>query len=84
VREFVANKVLDLDTPQFVPEEQILIGGKCLDAIGEALDEIFGISGAGLAGDNLNKTDAPVGSSYHRDCHQITSASELAWYSIVA
>src|SRR5258708_10293912 len=45
VRELGANKVLDVDSMPFVSDEQILIGRKRVDAIGEALDEIFKILG---------------------------------------
>jgi hypothetical protein len=37
--------ILDLHSFPFIPNEQLLIGRQRLDAFGEVLDEIFGVSG---------------------------------------
>jgi hypothetical protein len=39
--ELGMNQVLDVDSIPFVADEQVLIGRKRLDALGEALNEIF-------------------------------------------
>jgi hypothetical protein len=59
--ELAANKVVDVNSPPLVPDEQVLIGGKRPNAIGEALDEIFGIFGGGLASDSVHNADRFLG-----------------------
>jgi hypothetical protein len=49
--ELSANQVLYLDPMPFTFDEEVLIGGKRLDALVEAFDEMFGIAGGGLASD---------------------------------
>jgi hypothetical protein len=43
-RELGANQVLDFDPMPLVPDEEVLICRKRLDALGEVFDEIFGSS----------------------------------------
>jgi hypothetical protein len=38
-RELGANQVLDFDPSPFVPDEEVLIGCKRLDALGKSLDD---------------------------------------------
>src|SRR5260370_11953612 len=59
--ELGANQVFDLDPIPFVADEQVLIGRKRLDALGEALDEIFGISGGGLVSDRVDNAEHVLG-----------------------
>src|SRR5260370_1427951 len=61
MRELGANQVRDLDPIPFVADEQVLIGRKRLDALGEALDEIFGISGGGLVSDGVDDAEHILG-----------------------
>src|SRR5258707_4692645 len=51
------SQVLDLDPFPFVPDQQVLIGRKRLDALGEALDEIFGVPAGGLVGDRVHDAE---------------------------
>src|SRR5215467_14521410 len=57
VRELGANQILDLDPIPLVADQQVLIGRKRLDALGEALNEIFGISGGGLVSDRIHDAE---------------------------
>src|SRR5262249_41769923 len=61
MRELSAGEVRDLDSIPFIADEQVLIGGKRLDALGEALDEIFGISGGGLVSDRVDDAEHVLG-----------------------
>ena len=51
----------DVNALPLVPGQQILIGRKRLDAIGEALDKIFRLTSRGLAGDCKNETEHILG-----------------------
>src|SRR6266478_6322077 len=61
MRELGANEVRDRYPIPFVAHEQVLIGGKCLDALGEALDEILGVSGGGLVSDRIHHAEHILG-----------------------
>src|SRR5215467_15862124 len=61
VRELGANQILDLDPIPLVADQQVLIGRKRLDALGEALDEIFGIFGGGLVSDHVHDAEHVLG-----------------------
>src|SRR6266853_626879 len=56
-----AGQVRDRYPIPFVAHEQVLIGRKRLDALGEALDEIFGILGGGLVGDRVHNAQHVLG-----------------------
>jgi hypothetical protein len=49
--ELGAHQILDINSLALVPDQQVLIGCKCLDALSEALDKIFRVTSGGLAGD---------------------------------
>src|SRR5215475_3442526 len=61
IRELTANQVIDVNSPPLVPDEQVLVGGKRLDAFGEAVDEIFRTLGSGLACDRSDKAQNILG-----------------------
>src|SRR5499427_395675 len=61
MRELGAHQILDLNPFPFVPDEQVLIGRKRLDALGEALDEIFGVFCGGLVRDRVDDTEHVLG-----------------------
>jgi hypothetical protein len=61
------DQVYDLDPIPFVPNKQVLIGRKRLDAFGELLYEIFGMAG-----------DDPVGDSVHYAEHVLRPMIDLA------
>src|SRR5262252_6176336 len=61
MRELGAHQILDLNPFPFVPDEQVLIGRKRLDALGEALDEIFGVFGGGLVSDRVDDAEHVLG-----------------------
>src|SRR5215470_6180107 len=61
MRELSAGEVGDLDSIPFIADEQVLIGGKRLDALGEARDEIFGTSGGGLMSDRVHNAEHVLG-----------------------
>src|SRR6266446_2942245 len=61
VRELGAGEVLDVHTAPLTSYQQVLIGRKRLDALGEALDEIFGISGGGLVSDRVHNAEHVLG-----------------------
>src|SRR5262249_21427473 len=61
VRELGTNQVLDLHTIPFVADEQVLIGSKRLDALGEALDEVFRTSGDSLVGNRVDDAEHILG-----------------------
>src|SRR5215831_11335260 len=48
MRKLGADQVLDIHSSPFIPNEQLLAGRERLHAFGEALDEIFGVSGRRL------------------------------------
>src|SRR5258708_18900396 len=48
MRELGAGQVLDVHTAPLTSYQQVLIGRKRLDPLGEALDKIFGIFSGGL------------------------------------
>jgi hypothetical protein len=47
-----AHQILDINSLPLVPDQQILIGRKCLDAVSEPLYKIFRVTSRGLAGSN--------------------------------
>jgi hypothetical protein len=55
--ELGANQVLDFDPPPFVPNEEVLIGCKRLDALGKSLDEMFGSPGRRLVSDRVHDAE---------------------------
>jgi hypothetical protein len=61
VRKLGTNQVLDLDPIPFVTNEQILIGRKGLNALGEALDETFWVSGGCLVSDRVHDAEHILG-----------------------
>src|SRR5260370_12465854 len=61
VRELGTNQVRNLDRIPFVADKQILIGRKRLDALGEALDEIFRISAGSLVSDRVDDAEHVLG-----------------------
>src|SRR4029077_9313408 len=61
VRELSANQVFDVDPIPFIADEQVLIGGKRLNALGEALDKIFGVFARGLASDCVHDAKDVLG-----------------------
>jgi hypothetical protein len=70
--ELSVNQVLDVDTIPFVADEQVLIGRKRLDAVGEALDEIFGISGGRLVSNRVHDAEHVLGAMIdfaHKEVH---------------
>jgi hypothetical protein len=60
-RELGANQVLDFDPLPFILDEEVLIGCKRLDALGEVFDEIFGISGGGLVSNRVHDAEHILG-----------------------
>src|SRR5215475_6733278 len=61
MRELGTNQVLDLDPTPLVSDEEVLVGRKRLDALGEALDEIFRVSGGSLVSDRVDDTEHVLG-----------------------
>src|SRR5258708_17325940 len=61
MRELSAGQVRDLDPIPFIADEQILIGRKRLDALGEGVNEIFGTSGGGLMSNRVNDAEHVLG-----------------------
>ena len=59
--ELGAHQILDINSLPLIPDQQVLIGCKCLDAFSEALDKIFRITSRGLAGDCLHETEHILG-----------------------
>jgi hypothetical protein len=60
-RELGADQVLGLCPMPFTLDEEVLVGRKRLDALGEAFDEIFGISGRGLVSDRVHHAEHVLG-----------------------
>jgi hypothetical protein len=60
-RKLGASQIIDLDPTPCVPDEEVLIGCKRLDAIRETFDEIFRGSGGGLASDCVHDTEHVLG-----------------------
>src|SRR5215467_764895 len=56
-----ADQVLDLHPPPFIPDKKVLIGCERLDALGEALSEMFGIAGSDLVGDRVHAAEHILG-----------------------
>src|SRR5262249_47611483 len=54
--ELGSRQILDINSLPLVPDQQVLIGRKRLDAVSEALDKIFRLTSRGLAGDCLHET----------------------------
>src|SRR5258706_13574091 len=59
--ELGAHEILDINSLPLALDQQVLIGGKCLDALSEALDKIFRVTSRGLAGDCLHETEHILG-----------------------
>jgi hypothetical protein len=57
IGELGAHQILDVNSLPLVPDQQVLIGRKRLDALSEALDKIFRLTSRGLAGDCLHETE---------------------------
>src|SRR6266478_8328149 len=57
IGELGAHQILDVNSLPLVPDQQVLIGRKRLDALSEALDKIFRRTSRGLAGDCLHETE---------------------------
>ena len=55
--ELSLSQILDLYPIPFVPDEQVLTSRKRLDALREALDEIFGLPCGSLLGDRLHNAE---------------------------
>src|SRR4029077_13252510 len=55
------NQTLDFDPVPLAPDEEVLTGRKGLDALGEAFDEIFRISGGGLVSDRVHDAEHVLG-----------------------
>src|SRR5258707_5634651 len=60
-RELRVNQIPKINSLPFIPDQQVLIGGKGLDAFGEALDEVFGILGGSLLGDRVHDAEHVLG-----------------------
>src|SRR5262249_28257960 len=59
--ELGVDELLDINSLPLVADKQVLIGRKRLDALGEALDEIFGMTGDGLVSDGVNDAEHVFG-----------------------
>src|SRR5215472_19041060 len=80
MRQLGPDQVLDLDPIPFVPDEQVLTGRKRLDALGEALDEIFGIFGGGLTSDRVHDAEHVLGAMIdlaHEEMHLFLALSSF-------
>src|SRR5262249_20925880 len=60
-RDLGASQVLDLDPMPPAFYQEVLIGRKRLNALGEAFDEIFGSSGGRLVSDRVHYTEHVLG-----------------------
>ena len=59
--ELGPRQILNINSLPLVPDQQVLIGRKCLDAVSEALDKIFRLTSRGLASDCLHETEHVLG-----------------------
>ena len=61
VRELGAHQILHVNPLPFVPDQQVLIGGKRPDTLNEASDKVLRLASCGLAGDCLYQTEHVLG-----------------------
>src|SRR5262249_24958470 len=59
--ELGAHQILDINSLPLVPDRQVLIGRKCLDAVSEALDKTFRVTRRGLASDCMHESEHVLG-----------------------
>jgi hypothetical protein len=57
--------------------EEVLVGCKCLDALGEAFQESFGSSGSGLVSDRVHDTEHVLGAMIDFAHEELVSFREL-------
>src|SRR5262249_17975230 len=61
MRKLGAHQVLCIDALPLVTNQQVLIGRERLEALGEAADEVFALTGCGLASNCLHETEHVLG-----------------------
>src|SRR5262249_24337300 len=61
MRELGVNQVFNINSLPLVSEEQVLIGRKRLETLGEARDEVFRLRSRNLTGDCLYETKHVLG-----------------------